>query len=164
MNLNDLEDIEPELTNSLNWMLNNDVTDLEQPFMYELDVFGYNVSQELRENGANTLVDEFNKEKYITKLYLAKTSKEVDTQVQSFKKGFFEIVPEDLVKLFSSAELEILISGKSEIDILDLKNFATYREISKDSHLVQWFWEIVEIMDQNLLANLLFFITGTPLV
>lgn len=144
-------------------MLTNDVTDLEQPFMYELNVFGQNVSQELIENGANILVDEINKEQYITKLYLAKISKEVETQVHAFKQGFFEIVPEDLVKLFSSAELEILISGKSEIDIQDLKNFATYREISKESHLVNWFWEIVEIMDQNLLANLLFFITGSVL-
>lgn len=159
-NLNDLEDIEPEFMQSLSWMLTNDVTDLEQPFIYELDVFGMKVSQDLVENGINLTVDEVNKETYITNVCLSKTLKEVDHQIQSFKKGFFEIVPEELAKIFSSGELEILISGKSEIDIQDLMKYATYRELNKDSLLVQWFWEIVQIMDQNMLANLLFFITG----
>ena len=45
--LNDLEDIEPELVQSLRWMLDNDVTELDQPFIYELDVFGAHVTQKL---------------------------------------------------------------------------------------------------------------------
>ena len=146
---------------SLKWMRSNDVTGLEQPFIYELNTFGVNVTQELIEKGNDTSVDENNKELYVKKLYLAKTLSEVEAQTKSFKKGFFEIVPENAIKLFSSRELGILIAGKSEIDIQDLKAHALYREISKESLLVQWFWEMVEIMDQNMLANLLFFVTGS---
>ena len=159
-NLNDLEDIDPELKHSLDWIKSNDPTDLEQPFSYELDVLGIRVSQELKEDGSNTVVDETNKNSYIKKLYLAKTQGEVLKQIESFKKGFFEIIPEDFVKLFSSAELGILISGKSEIDIQDLMKHTTYQDINRNSNQVKWFWEIIGLMDQNMLANLLFFITG----
>ena len=159
-NLNDLEDIEPEFMQSLTWMLTNDPTDLEQPFIYELDLCGVKAPQELRANGANTLVNEQNKELYIMRLCISKTLEEVEQQIEKFKQGFFEIVPEHLAKLFSSGELEILISGKSEIDIQDLMKYTTYQDLNKDSLIVQWFWEIIAIMDQNMLANLLFFITG----
>ena len=67
---------------------------------------------------------------------------------------------EELVEIFSPSELEILISGKSEIDVEDLKKHTKLRELNKDDIIVKWFWEIVENMDQDTLANLLFFITG----
>lgn len=159
-NLTDLEDIEPELMHSLNWMLTNPISDLEMPFTYELDVFGRKVLQELIENGANVVINEENKESFVSKMYLAKAFKEVEKQIQTFKEGFYEVLPEKLLKLFSSGELEILISGQSEIDIEDLKKYAISKDMVKDHPLVKWFWEIVEIMDQPMLANLLFFITG----
>jgi len=163
-NLNDLEDIDPEFMQSLSWMLNNDVTDLEQPFIYELDLFGVKVVQELTEDGINVTVDETNKKQFISKVYLSKTLKEVEQPIERFKKGFYKIVPEHLAKLFASGELEILISGKSELDIQDLMKNTTYRDLNKESLLVQWFWEIVALMDQIMLANLLFFITGSSKV
>jgi hypothetical protein len=61
-NLNDLEDIDPEIMNSLTWMLSNDVETLDQPFIYELDVFGQTIVQELVENGTNTDINNENKE------------------------------------------------------------------------------------------------------
>lgn len=158
--MNDLEDIEPDLMHSLNWMLTNPVADLEMPFTYELDVFGRKIIQELIDNGGNVLINEDNKESFVSKMYLAKALKEVEKQIQSFKEGFYEVLPEKLLKLFSSGELEILISGQSEIDIGDLKKYAVSKDMGKDHPLVKWFWEIVEIMDQPMLANLLFFITG----
>jgi hypothetical protein len=159
-NLNDLEDIDPEIMNSLTWMLSNDVETLDQPFIYELDVFGQTIVQELVENGTNTDINNENKELYISSICKAKTQKEVEKQIQSFKTGFSQIIPPGLLELFSAGEIEILISGKSDIDKQDLKAHALYKEISKENILVQWFWEIVETLDQDMLANLLFFITG----
>jgi len=158
--LNDLEDIDPELMSSLKWMLHNDVSVLEQPFMYELELIGLRVSQELRKGGFDVIVDETNKTEYIEKLLLVKTYKEVSQQIEKFKEGFYEIIPQDIMEMFSPGELEILISGQSEIDVEDLKNHAKYSNLHKDDPIVKWFWEIVENMDQITLANLLFFITG----
>ena len=158
--MNDLEEIDPELIHSLNWMLGNDVTELEHTFTYELKVFNVNVLQELTEDGINKKINESNKHEFVKKLCQAKSFKEVEAQVKAFKKGFFEIIPADIVDLFSSGELGILICGKSEIEVEELKKYAGYRSINKDSPQVKWFWEIVEAMDQNMLAKLLFFITG----
>ena len=141
-------------------MLTNDVTDLEQDFTYELNMFGLTLHQELQENGSNTTVTENNKKAFISKICLAKTLDEVEPQIQSFKQGLFEIFPEGLIRLFSPGELGILISGKSEIDIKEFKKYAKYSGFKADSQTVIWFWEIVEKFDQNMLANLLFFITG----
>lgn len=145
-------------------MLNNDITDLEQSFTYEIDIFGFRVQQELEENGIFVAVNEINKETYVEKLCLTKTLKEVETQIESFKKGFYEIVPKDLVSLFSPGELEMLISGKPDIDMIDLLDNLQYEGLRDNPVLVLWFKEIVEVMDQNMLANLLFFITGKLLL
>jgi len=162
-NMNDLEDIDPELVSSWRWMLKNDVEDLEQPFMYELDVFGTRVIQELCENGSETIVDEENKASYISEMCYAKSYNEVKQQVISFKNGLFEVINKDLLRIFSSGELEVLISGLSEIDSKDLLKHLQHKDIKK-KQLVQWFKEIIEVMDQSMLANLLFFVTGTTKV
>lgn len=158
--MNDLEEIDPELINSLNWMLKNDVTALEHTFTYELKIFNTNVVQELVDGGTNKFIDESNKQEFVKKLCHAKSYKEVEKQIDAFKKGFFQIIPADIIDLFSTSELGILICGESEIDVEELKKHAAYRSISKDTPQVKWFWEIVEAMDQNMLAKLLFFITG----
>ena len=141
-------------------MVKNDISELEQSFTYELEIMGVKLSQELRENGRNFVVNEANKESFATKLCLAKSLDEVELQIQSFKKGFFEIFPEDLVRIFTPSELGLLISGKSEIDVSDFKKYTRYNDYKSDHQVITWFWEIVEEMNQNMLANLLFFITG----
>jgi len=158
--LNDLEDIDPELISSLKWMLNNDVTGLEHTFTYEINVLGINYTQLLGEDGTNTTLDELNKNSYIRKLCSTKCLKESEKQIQSFKQGFFEVLNEEAIKLFTPAELGTLISGKREIDFEDLKEHADYEGFTRTHQIVVWFWEIVKNWDQEMLANLLFFITG----
>lgn len=145
---------------SLNWMRNSDITGFEQPFIYELDVFGHRITQELVENGYNLEVNNTNKNLFISSFCKAKAFNGVKQQVQSFKDGFFAYIPDGFLDIFSPGEIDILISGKSEIDREDFKKNTIYKDLSKQSDLVSWFWDIVEIMDQDMLANLLFFITG----
>lgn len=115
--------------------------------MYEIDAFGSRTVQELKENGENIIVDEANKAEYIDLMQLTKTYREVSPYIEKFKEGFFEVIPEELIEIFSPAEIEILICGKTEIDLEDLKKYTKYKEISKDDKLVVWFWEILETMD-----------------
>ena len=159
--MNDLEDIEPELISAWRWILANDVDDLEQPFIYELDVFGTKIVQELIDNGSNVIVNEENKDSFVQEMIAAKSFKEVKEQIENFKKGFFAVLPQDLLPIFSSGEVELLISGQSEVDVKDLIRYLNTQDLVSDrSQLVQWFKEILEAMDQSMLANLLFFITG----
>lgn len=165
LNLSDLEDIEPEMTNSLRWMQNNDVTSLQQSFTYELDVFGVMTQQELQPDGSNVIVDESNKAAFISKMYHAKMSREAQEQISIFQAGLFEVTPKlEMTKLFSANELEMLICGKSIIDVADLKQCTRYHGLSRNCSQVKWFWEILEDMDQTTLASLLFFITGKMII
>jgi hypothetical protein len=42
-------------------------------------------------------------------------------QVDAFLRGFWDLVPRDLVAIFTDHELELLICGLPEIDVEDLK-------------------------------------------
>ena len=106
---------------------------------------------------SDLIVDEINKEDYVLKLCLAKSYTEVEHQIQSFKKGLYEILPADSLKIFSSGELAILISGKSEIDVDDLRTHAIYGGYGKDEPIMGWFWEVVEGMNQNSESKFLIF-------
>ena len=134
--------------------------ELEQSFDYEVDIFGVRVPQALGSYKANNLVDEANKIAYVRELYTAKIQKESEKQIKSFKQGLYEIVPEHALRFFSSGDLGILIAGKSEIDIEDLIKHATYKEYDSQSTQVCWLWDILKIMDHDMLSNLMFFITG----
>mmetsp|Transcript_6114 Transcript_6114/g.5470 ORF Transcript_6114/g.5470 Transcript_6114/m.5470 type:complete len:84 (+) Transcript_6114:4071-4322(+) len=79
----------------------------------------------------------------------------IKTQIESFLSGFFELIPKHLIAIFDSKELELLISGLPDIDIVDLKENTEYHGYEPNADVVKWFWEILEEMDQTQKANLL---------
>lgn len=108
----DVESIDPEYYNSLVWMLENDITDvLDQTFSVEADDFGEMKVIELLPDGANIPVTQENKIEYVKLITEQKLTKSIQEQIDAFLKGFYEIVPKELVQLFSDSELELLISG-----------------------------------------------------
>ncbi len=159
--LNDLEEIDPTLAKSLQFMVHNPVTDmLEVPFTYEVEFFGTKRVVELVENGQDILLSDQNKQKYITTFLRAKLCREIEAQTQEFKTGLFEIVPEYLLKYFLPYELETLICGQTEIEVDFLEENVQYNNCSSSTPLILWFWDIVRNFDQEERMSLLFFITG----
>lgn len=75
--------------------------------------------------------------------------------------GFHEIIPKDLVAIFDEKELELLISGLPDIDVVDWQNNTTYNNYSPLSLQIQWFWRAVKSFDNEERARLLQFATGT---
>lgn len=61
----DLEDIDPELSKNLLWILENEVEGLDLDFTFTIKKFGMSKEIELKEDGANILVDESNKKEYV---------------------------------------------------------------------------------------------------
>lgn len=108
----DMESIDPEYYNSLVWMLENDITDvLDQTFAVETEFFGEMQVIDLIPDGRNVMVTQENKVEFVKLVTELKLTKSIETQINSFLKGFYEIVPKDLIQLFSDSELELLISG-----------------------------------------------------
>eukprot|EP00835_Amoeboradix_gromovi_P003986 NODE_287_length_11752_cov_0.494036.p1 type:complete len:2554 gc:universal NODE_287_length_11752_cov_0.494036:10993-3332(-) len=165
VNLSDLEMIDVEYYNSLKWMTMNDITGvIESNFTVEVEEFGNKKTIQLCADGSNRAVTNENKLEYIDLIVDLKLTGNIKEQLNHFKMGFYELVNESVVKVFDEHELELLISGLPEIDVDDWKNNTEYVGYTNTSPQVQWYWRSVRNMDQESLAKLLQFITGTSKV
>ena len=164
---NDMEDLDPDFYRNLQMLteINLDDNDLhEYYFAYEEEEFGRIVMKELVPGGKNIRVTETNKMDYIKEICHMKMTKEINSQIQNFLEGFYEMVPKHLVGIFDAKELELLIAGLPEIDITDLKLNTEYRNYTKDSQVIQWFWEILFEFTYEERAEFLQFVTGSAKV
>jgi E3 ubiquitin-protein ligase NEDD4 len=53
--------------------------------------------------------------------------KRVAEPFEAFMSGFNELIPQELINVFDERELELLISGMSEIDVGDWMKHTDYR-------------------------------------
>ena len=75
-----------------------------------------NTDIELVEGGKDMEVDDNNKFEYVQKKAYYKLYLSIKKQVDAFLKGFYDIIPKELIQIFDSKELELLISGLPTID------------------------------------------------
>ena len=118
----DMEDYDPEYYKNLKWLLETDITDMEElfTFSYEEDRFGKLEIIDLVPNGRNISVSEENKFEYVQKLCHARLFENIKPQVEALQKGFYEIIPLKLISIFDHREFELVISGLPTIDSKDL--------------------------------------------
>jgi E3 ubiquitin-protein ligase HUWE1 len=165
VNLKDMETLDLEYYNSLQWMLNNDITDIiTETFSIDVEAFGVTETVDLIENGRNIPVTEENKHEYVRLVTEHRLTGAVHEQLEHFLKGFHDIVPAELVAIFNEQELELLISGLPEINVDDWKNNTEYHNYTAASPQIQWFWRAVRSFDGEERAKLLQFVTGTSKV
>jgi E3 ubiquitin-protein ligase HUWE1 len=165
VNLKDMETLDLEYHKSLQWMLENDITDIiTETFSVEVERFGESEVVDLRENGRNIPVTEENKHEYVRLLTEHRLTGAVQEQLEHFLKGFHDIIPADLVSIFSEQELELLISGLPDINVEDWKANTEYHNYTQNSPQIHWFWRAVRSFDKEEQAKLLQFVTGTSKV
>ncbi|KAH7075400.1 hypothetical protein BKA63DRAFT_296776 [Paraphoma chrysanthemicola] len=165
VNLKDMETLDLEYYKSLEWMLNNDITDIiTETFSVEVEAFGEMQVVDLIENGREIPVTEENKQDYIRLITEHRLTGSVKEQLENFLKGFHDIVPAELVNIFSEQELELLISGLPDINVDDWKNNTEYHNYTAASPQIQWFWRAVRTFEKEEQAKLLQFVTGTSKV
>ncbi|XP_060754459.1 E3 ubiquitin-protein ligase HECW2 isoform X2 [Neoarius graeffei] len=161
--LSDLEYLDEEFHQSLQWMKDNDIEDmLDLTFTVNEEVFGQITERELKPGGANIPVSEKNKKEYIERMVKWRIERGVVQQTESLVRGFYEVVDARLVSVFDARELELVIAGTAEIDLNDWRNNTEYRGGYHDNHIViRWFWAAVERFNNEQRLRLLQFITGT---
>ncbi|KAJ3416767.1 hypothetical protein HDV05_000141 [Chytridiales sp. JEL 0842] len=161
----DMEAIDPEFHKSLEWMLQNDITDvIDLTFSTEVDDFGRKKIIDLKPNGHSIPVTEENKKEYVALITEQKLTTAIKDQINAFLGGFYEIIPRDLIKIFNEQEMELLISGLPDIDVDDWKNNTEYHNYSMTSPQIQWFWRAVRSFSQEERAKIIQFVTGTSRV
>ncbi|XP_063773114.1 E3 ubiquitin-protein ligase HACE1 isoform X2 [Pseudophryne corroboree] len=167
VNYQDVASIDPEYAKNLQWILDNDISDLglELTFSVETDVFGAMEEVPLKPGGASILVTQENKAEYVQLVTELRMTRAIQPQINGFLQGFHMFIPPSLIQLFDEFELELLLSGMPEIDVNDwIKNTEYTSGYERADQVIQWFWEVVQELTQEERVLLLQFVTGSSRV
>ncbi|XP_060774926.1 E3 ubiquitin-protein ligase SMURF2-like isoform X2 [Neoarius graeffei] len=163
--LDDMEAVDPDLHNSLIWILENDITGvLDHTFCVEHSAYGQIIQHELKPNGKNIPVTEETKKEYVRLYVNWRFLHGIEAQFLALQKGFNEVIPQHLLKAFDEKELELIVCGLGKIDIQDWRVNTRLKHCTADSSVVKWFWKAVESFDEERRARLLQFVTGSSRV
>lgn len=143
-NFEDLKEFKPSVWNGLNELLKYSGDDMEEVFMQPFqvsytDLFGNTITADLKEGGANLMVNQSNKKEYVDLYADFLINKNVEQQFLAFQRGFDLVTSESPIHmLFTPRELEMLICGEKEFDFNDLENSTEYDGgYSKDTNVVR---------------------------
>ncbi|KAM6203002.1 E3 ubiquitin-protein ligase NEDD4 isoform 4-T4 [Rhynchocyon petersi] len=163
--LHDMESVDSEYYNSLRWILENDPTELDLRFIIDEELFGQTHQHELKNGGSEIVVTNKNKKEYIYLVIQWRFVNRIQKQMAAFKEGFFELISQDLIKIFDENELELLMCGLGDVDVNDWQEHTKYKNgYSVNHQVIQWFWKAVSMMDSEKRIRLLQFVTGTSRV
>lgn len=163
LTIKDLETIDQEFYQSLQWVKENNIDDcsLELFFCADFEILGKIEQHDLKPGGADIRVTEENKEEYLNLMTQWRFSRGVEEQTKAFLDGFNEVVPLQWLQYFDERELELMLCGMQEIDVDDWERNTIYRHYQRNSKQVVWFWKFVREIDNEKRTRLLQFVTGT---
>jgi len=162
----DIEGVDPEYYKSLRQILEYNLEDisLELTFSAEVQTFGRTKIVDLIPNGRNIAVTDANKIDYIRLISHHRLTSAIRSQIDNFLEGFHDLVPAELVSMFSPPELELLISGLPDIDIDELRMQTEYVQYRATDNSILWFWDVLYAFSREDKAMFLQFVTGTSKV
>jgi len=162
----DMEAIDPDYYKNLKMILEFNLEDigLDLTFSTEAHSFGRSQTIDLIPNGRHVKVTEESKEKYVSLVCQHRMTTAIEKQIEAYLDGFYELVKPDLISIFTAKELELLISGMPDIDILDLKTNTDYQGYRVSDKEIGWFWNIMFSLSKSEKAAFLQFTTGSSKV
>jgi len=98
---------------------------------------------ELLENGRNVKVTFQNRLQYV-ELQEEFRKNEFHQQCEAMRLGLATIAPIDLLELHTWKEIELLVTGKPDIDLEVLKRHTKYNGHKPTDKVIMWFWEAME--------------------
>lgn len=111
-----------------------------ETFCVDEDYFGKTKTIDLIPNGRNIDVTNQNKEYYVQRKAYYHLYQSVQQQIDAFLDGFYEIIPKELISIFTYKELELLISGqpdyRSKCSFFDSNSVCSRR--SQETHPIHW--------------------------
>uniref|UniRef100_A0A1B6DG25 Ubiquitin-protein ligase E3B n=1 Tax=Clastoptera arizonana TaxID=38151 RepID=A0A1B6DG25_9HEMI len=145
--MDELPSLDNDLYRSLTYIkrYEGDVSDLDLFFSVDEDVLGRLVTYELITGGKVIPVTNQNKINYIHLMAHFRMHTQIKNQTAAFIQGFRSIINLDWLALFSTPELQRLISGDNvPLDLVDLRRHSQYYGGFHDSHrVIIWLWDIL---------------------
>lgn len=114
----------------------------DQTFSVDHDRFGRITHHDLKPNGQEIKVTNENKKEYVRLYVQWRFRVGVEKQFMALQRGFHELVPPHLLKLFDEKELELIISGLGSVDVEDWKVNTRLKHCTSSTSVVKWFWKV----------------------
>jgi E3 ubiquitin-protein ligase HUWE1 len=158
--MEELKAIDAQYHKSLQWMLENDVTNvIDETFSVEDPTLGI---VDLKENGREIAVSESNKKEYVQLLVQWRLEFSIQRQFQALIQGFGTLIPLTQLKSFELEEFKMLVNGKPTIDIEELRASTVFQGgYHENAQVVLWLWQALREFDQQKRGLFLKFMTGT---
>eukprot|EP00056_Hartaetosiga_gracilis_P006654 m.98600 g.98600 ORF g.98600 m.98600 type:complete len:803 (+) comp12524_c0_seq1:115-2523(+) len=159
---NDFEQIFPTIHSSHNDLLTMDDASLVcSTFAISRKVFGQMKEFPLCENGESIDVTNDNRDEYVKlkRDFMLRTS--ITKQLNAIRDGFYRVIVSQGVGMCSHKELQLIMCGRTELDLAELKAGARYIGFSSEAQVAQWFWEVLEEYDDKMKRSFLHFVTGS---
>jgi len=138
-----------------------EVADLQLFFEVSREEFGAVVSHELIPGGSSIPVTNNNLADYILGYAHFKLNVEIKEQCRYFLKGFRNLIPVNWIRMFSSLEMQKLISGdRQPIDIADMRRHVAMSGYTESDPYIQSFWEIINSFSIEEQGYFLKFVTS----
>ena len=158
-----LQVTEPQFHKGLMWVIENDVAPADLTFTCSYELFDESQVVELTSYGLTKAVTEENKLEYVELMSNWLLRRRYEPALSSFMEGFEALIsiPKSMA-LFSIKELQLLIGGVPEIDVVELQKTATFGGFVSKSNQVEWLFEVLDDFDHERLSAFLGFISGCP--
>jgi ubiquitin-protein ligase E3 C len=166
--LEDLQNLDPEYyTNLVKLRTLSEADTLHLGITFELTLESSDSmtrTVELLPGGSSIPVTKENVIQYIHLVAHQRLNVEAAQPTRAFLRGFRDLIPASWVRLFSSYELQKLISGDDTVRGIDVSSLKASMEYAAGYHpsqpIMQWFWEVVEEMTPQQQRKFLRFMTS----
>jgi len=148
----DLEAVDQAFDGTLKWLEVCDPQDVEPSSENRAIFEKFQISlsdkslRPLLPNGDKIEVTYANRMEYIRLAEKTRLS-ESKLQIEAIRKGLSDVVPLSLLNLLTWQDLEWRVSGRQKIDFKLLRRHTRYSNVSPESPHVQYFWEVLELMN-----------------
>ncbi|GLD91740.1 hypothetical protein PINS_up000273 [Pythium insidiosum] len=158
LSLWDLQSIDEQLHASVAFVLQHDDVD-------ELALTFSIAGHDLVPSGSTVAVTRANKQRYVERLVQYYLFESVGPELRSLLDGLRSVLPDTMLHVFDPMELDLVLSGRNDIDVADWRQHCTVRLLARDDakeqRVVEWFWETLSTWPQHDRRRLLQYITGS---
>ncbi|XP_017400590.1 E3 ISG15--protein ligase HERC5 isoform X2 [Cebus imitator] len=160
--LEDLKELSPDLGKNLQTILDDEGDNFEEVFYIHFNVHWDRNDTDLIPNGSNIIVNQTNKRDYVSKYIDYIFNDSVKAVYEEFRRGFYKMCEEDIIKLFHPEELKDVIVGNTDYDWKTFEKNAHYKPEYDSSHpTIVMFWEAFHKLTLEEKKKFLVFLTGT---
>ncbi|XP_055153000.1 E3 ISG15--protein ligase HERC5 isoform X2 [Symphalangus syndactylus] len=160
--LEDLKELSPDLGRNLQTLLDDEGDNFEEVFYIHFNVHWDRNDTNLIPNGSSIIVNQTNKRDYVSKYIDYIFNDSVKAVYEEFRRGFYKMCDEDIIKLFHPEELKDVIVGNTDYDWKTFEKNARYEPGYNSSHpTIVMFWKAFHKLTLEEKKQFLVFLTGT---